>query len=603
MPKAKEPEGLSPQMQRAYERLKKIRASTTVSLKPCDILREEIQGLNGKPEPFRLRYYQVQGAYHMMLLKRMILGDDCGLGKTVQGIAALSYFWNTEKEANNKVIVVAPKSAIHQWASEIRRFTTGVRPIIASAKPRKGKSALDLRTEAYEDWANAPEGERVVLILNYALLVRDWYQGSFQAPGKDGKPDPKAPVLPGLLDKITDKVGKDKLVTLFDEATAFKSRRTKTWEVAYFLSQRSHRVYGLTATVLKNRLFEGYCIFGVIRPGLFTTQKAFHDDYCFVELKKVGKARVPIIKGYKNLDQFREKIDPYFLGRKKHMVAKELPTLTTREIVCELGAAEESKYEEALSGILELGDGEVKVYEDHKALVSLIYCQQVVNSLAMLKFDTDDTVGDGTMDFDFNLKGYKVGKLGAKEQALVDLLTGELEDEKVVVYTRFASLVGRLQAILKKEGIKSTRITGKENDKARRKNQEEFQDPDSDTKVIFITDAGSEAINLQTAIGMVFYDAPWSWGNYIQILGRIIRIGSPHKGVLAFHLITERPKLEQDERKTIDHHVLMLLRRKRGLIDKVLGEGAVGALKFDKSGTDLRSLVSAMQGKPSTSGV
>jgi SNF2 family DNA or RNA helicase len=598
MPKAKKPEGLTPQMQRAYERLKKIRASTTVSLKPCDILRTEILGLDGKPEPFKLRYYQVQGTYHMMLLKRLVLGDDCGLGKTVESIAALSYLWNTEKEAGNKVIVVAPKSAIHQWASEILRFTSGVRPIIASAKPRKGKSALDLRTEAYEAWANAPPEERVVLILNYALLVRDWNQDSFQPPGKDGKPDPKAPVSPGLLNRITQRVGKDKLVVIFDEATAFKSKRTKTWEVAYFLSERSHRVYGLTATFLKNKLFEGYCIFGVIRPGVFTTQKAFHEAYCFVELKKIGSKRVPIVKGYKNLDQFRAKIDPYFLGRKKHMVAKDLPTLTTREVVCELGAAEESKYAEALTGVLELGDGEVRVYEDHKALVSLLYCQQVVNSLVMLKFRDGATVGDYATDFDFDPKGHKVGPLGAKEQGLVDLLTGELEDEKIVVYTRFASLVGRLQAILKKEGIKSTRITGKENDAARKRNQAAFQDLESDTKVIFITDAGSEAINLQAAIGMIFYDAPWSWGGYIQILGRMIRIGSPHKGVLAFHLVTERPKPEKPDRKTIDHHVLTLLRKKRGLIDKVLGEGAVGALKFDKSGTDLRGLVSAMQGRP-----
>jgi superfamily II DNA/RNA helicase len=215
----------------------------------------------------------------------------------------------------------------------------------------------------------------------------------------------------------------------------------------------------------------------------------------------------------------------------------------------------------------------------------------------MLKFREGDSIGENTLDFNFDPKAHKIVGLGAKEQALVDLLTGELEDEKIVVYTRFESLVGRLQAILKKERIKSTRITGKENDAVRRANQESFQKPDSDVRVIFITDAGSEAINLQTAIGMIFYDAPWSWGNYIQILGRIIRIGSPHKGVLAFHLVTERPKQEKDDRKTIDHHVLTLLRRKKGFIDKVLGEGAVGALKFDKSDTDLQSLVQAMQGR------
>jgi SNF2 family DNA or RNA helicase len=594
----KNPDTLSPQMQKAYERLKQVRASTTVKLKPCKLLKETIRGLDGEEEPFNLRYYQVQGTYHMMLLKRMILGDACGLGKTIEAISALAYLWDTKKEAGNKVIVLAPKSAMYQWASEIRRFTNDIRPIIASAKPSKDKSALEARTEAYEEWANAPSGDRVVLILNYALLVRDWNQDGFCPPGKNGKPDPKSPVVPGLLDRITGKVGRDNLVVLFDECSAFKSKRTKTWEIAHFLSNRAHRVYGLTATLLKNRLFEGYCIFGAIRPGIFTTQKQFHEDFCFVELKKIGKARIPIIKGYKNLDKFREKIDPYFLGRQKHQVANELPTLTTREIVCELTAAEEVKYKEALHGVLELGDGEIRDYEEHKALVSLTYCQQVVDSLALLKFKEGDQVGDGLIDFDFDLKSHKIGAMGAKEQALVDLLTGELNDEKVIVYTRFESLVGRLQAILKKEGIKSTRITGKENKASVRKsNQDIFQDLNSDIKVIFITDAGSEAINLQMAIGMVFYDAPWSWGNYIQTLGRMIRIGSPHKGVLAFHLITERPKTEKDERKTIDHHVLGLLRRKKGLIDKVLGEGAVGALKFDKGGTDLRSLLKAMQGQ------
>jgi len=581
-------------MAKAYERLKEVRASKTVSLKPCKWLRQRITSIGGGEEDFTLRYYQVQGVYHMMTLKRMVLGDDCGLGKTVETLAAMAYLWDSKAESDHKVIVVAPKSAIEQWADEIRRFLVGVEPIVASAKPTKGKSALDLRTEAYQKWRDSKKP--AVLITNYALLVRDWNEGGFQPLKPDGKPDPKKPVKPGLLDEITGSI--EKLTVVFDEATAFKSKRTKTWEIAQFLSRKANRCYGLTATLLKNRLFEGYCIYGVVRPGLFTTQSKFHDSYCFVELKKMGKARVPIIKGYKNLDHFRSTIDPFFLGRKKHMVAKELPTLTTREIVVELSRPEELKYAEALTGVFELGDGEMKVYEDNKALVSLIYCQQVVNSLAMLGFGEGSGVNADLID---DPKRYRVNSLGSKEQALVDLLSEQLDDQKVIVYTRFASLVPRLQAILKKQGIESTRITGKEtDDKVRRSNQKKFQDPDSGINVVFITDAGSEAINLQMAAATVFYDAPWSWGNYLQILGRMVRIGSPHKGVLVFHLVAMRPGKEKAaDSKTIDHHVLTLLRNKRGFIDKVLGEGAVGALKFDTGGSDLRSLVKMLQNSKS----
>lgn len=661
---------LTPAHKRAYERLKKVRASKTVSLKPCSLLRDTITGFDGKPTPFKLRYYQVQAVYHMLVLKRMVLGEDTGLGKTIETIAALCYLWENN-EAANKVIVVAPKSAMRQWAGELERFAKGVKAIVAGSrapnpvadctctvckhewqtkktgkdiccpkcdvkcpehKGRKTKkkceqckgtgytfrtawckaqkddngaiiapepitvvreSPVDVRQEDYAEWAKPyQEGEpRKVLITNYALLVRDWNHGGFQPPTDSGDPDYKKPVIPGLLDKTTASVGKDTVV-IFDECTAFKSMRTKTWEYADFLSRRAHRVYGLTATLLKNRLMEGYCIYRAIKPGVFTTKTKFYEDFCYIELKRVkGNRRIPVVLGYKNLERFREQIDPVFLGRKKHMVSDELPTLTTREVTVELSSPEDAKYGEALSGILELGDGDIKDYDENKALVSLTYCQQVVDSLRLLKFDEGDEIESGMA---FDPRKMKVGKLGTKEQALVDLITGELDEEKLIVYTRFASLVPRLQAILKREGVKSVAITGKVSGKKRAAAQDKFQDLESDTKVMFITAAGTEALNLQAAIATVFYDLPWSWGDYLQALGRMIRIGSPHQKVLAYHLVAYRPNRSKKDSKTIDHHVLGLLRSKRNFIDKILGEGAVGALKFDRS-SSIIELVRQMQ--------
>lgn len=992
---------LTPAHKRAYERLKKVRASKTVSLKPCSLLRDVIRGFDGKPTPFKLRYYQVQGVYHLLVLKRMVLGDDTGLGKTVEIIAALCYLWEN-KEAANKVIVLAPKSAMRQWASELTRFTVGVEPIVvgmkkpnpvadctclscgnawqtkATGKKIKCKkcktswkkaerddngaiiapepitvereSPVDVRQRDYEEWVKPhKEGDpKRVLITNYALLVRDWNHGGFQPPTDSGDPDYNKPVIPGLLDKVTAAVGKD-MVVVFDECfdyytpitladgsteiigkivcgelpvevlswnwernqvearrivrwirnpldkkrgcqrkllkvkfkyarscrvtkthkfyrrdgtcaralelrpgsetvflslapsenqlqivlgsllgdasichpkrvrwgikfthgedqiayldfkrktlsslgvseideqpsgygekpiyrfrlksnpslcsrfdlhdgcrkrltvgwldalsplglavwygddgslqthtckdgtttyrisfstngftfeeqqllagwlwwrwgvraqikptksyfylylddqearkfldllpgalpgveykfpgkplismegarphqelvcdgvvsveewergrkperqfvydievegnhnyfaggtlvsncTAFKSDRTKTWEYSDFLSQRGHRVYGLTATLLKNRLMEGYCIYRAIKRGVFTTKTKFYADFCYIEMKRVvGNRRIPIVLGYKNLDQFREQIDPHFLGRKKQTVTNELPSLTTREVIVELSDPEDAKYSEALSGILELGDGDIRDFDENKALVSLIYCQQVVNSLWLLKFVAGDE-----FDSVMSSKSMRVGTLGTKEQALVDLVTGELDDQKVIVYTRFASLVPRLQAILKREGVKSVAITGKVTGKKRAAAQDAFQDTESDTAVMFITAAGTEALNLQAAIATVFYDLPWSWGDYLQALGRMIRIGSPHQKVLAYHLVAYRPNRGKKDAKTIDHHALGLLRTKRNFIDKILGEGAVGALKFDRS-SSIIDMVRQMQ--------
>lgn len=125
------------------------------------------------------------------------------------------------------------------------------------------------------------------------------------------------------------------------------------------------------------------------------------------------------------------------------------------------------------------------------------------------------------------------------------------------------------------------RITGKEHDpKKRRKSAEIFQKVDSGVNVILITNAGSESINLQSAEHFVFFDLPWSYGDYLQLIGRMIRIGSMHGSVLAHHFIARRI----DGSKTIDDHVLKGLKNKKKLADKVAGENLQGALEFQVEG-------------------
>ena len=596
------------QIDKTYEQLRRVRASKTVTLKPSRFMRSKVKGLDGAEQDFSLRYYQVQGAYHLLALKRMVLGDDTGTGKTVQAISAVAHM--LERDPTTKVVIVTPKSTVRQWAREVVRFTHGIRPIIieTGTTSKDGVTPLEQRKATYRRWVNAPAGtdeERVVLIINYALLIRDWNAEGVRPVDAKGKPDPKKPVVPGVLDQVILDVCKTgKLVTFFDEAQAFANARTKTWEIAGYLSERSERVYGLTATLLKNNLIEGFCIYKVIRPPLFRNKTRFLEEFCVTQLQKVAgsKRKIPIIVGYRNLEAFRERIDPFFLGRKKQDVSTELPVLISKDIPCELSPAEDAKYAQALTGVLELGDGTLKDYEENKALVALNYCQQVVNSLSLLRYDADADV-QGELDFEtLDYKKLKVGTLGTKEQALVDLVSdgGELEGEKIIVFTRFASLIPRLQKILESKKVTSVAITGKQNEKQRAAAQEAFQDPKSDVKIILITTAGGVGINLQMARAMVFYELPWTWGDYIQLLGRMIRIGSPHKGVVVYHLMAERPSTKSG--KTIDQHVYGLLRKKKDVIDKVLGEAAVGALDFDKSGSSvlelLKSLKAELRGTP-----
>ena len=505
---------------------------------------------------------------------------------TIQLLGALCYLWDPKKEPHNKALIVTPKSALRQWEKEAARFTKGVRCYVASGTPQE-------RAAIYEAWAKAPTGpeeDKAILLINYAILQRDWDAGAQIPRRPDGKPDPKGTPIPGLLDRIT--AGVPNLCVALDEAHAFKNTGTKTWQTCAFLSRRAKRVYGLTATLLKNNLIEGFSIYKVIVPSLFTTKNRFMEDYCVTKLQAVpGGRKVPIVVGYKNETKFRAQIDPFFLGRSKYDVSDELPRLITREIPCEMTPAEDAKYKEALSGVLELGDGETRDYSETVALTSLIYTQQVVDSLWLLRYKEGDDVTTGM----FADESVKIKDKGSKEEALVDLLTGELDEQKVIVYTRFERLVGRLQKLLSDIGIKSARITGKESDKQRGTAQAAFQDLKSDTRVIFITDAGSQSINLQAASALIFFDAPWSWGDYAQTLGRPIRIGSIHDSVVAYHLVAERPKGKYRNRKTIDHHVLEQLSGKKSLVEKALGKVPEGALDFKQEQNTRKALLRALQ--------
>jgi SNF2 family DNA or RNA helicase len=339
-------------------------------------------GLDGTLQPFKIRYYQVQAIFHLLTMKRFVLGDDTGTGKTPILIASLCYAW--EKEINNNAIVVTTKSALRQWVSEIQRFSNGIKTFVVSGQPLE-------RRNTYEAFKAYQGPDKKVLVLGYSSLVRDWNSGATRPLLPNGNPDPKAPLNPGLLDGITKSV--PNLTVTFDECHSFKNNTTKTWQVCHDLSMRAHRCYGLTATLLQNRLMEGFCIYKCIYPDVFTTKTAFLKDYCVTRMQPVGGGRqIPVVVGYKNLQGFRDRIDPFYLGRAKHLISNELPKLITKDVIVELTAAEDAKYKEALSGILEMGDGEIRDYEEHKAFVSLIFCQQTVDSLALLRYDEGDQI-------------------------------------------------------------------------------------------------------------------------------------------------------------------------------------------------------------------
>lgn len=496
----------------AYAKLKEYRQRTDLALKPTPLLKQTFTDFDGNEKPLSLRYYQVQGILHLVAMNRFLLGDDTGLGKSLMGIASCCYVW--AREPKTKAIILTNKSVVGQWALEFEKFCApgGIKVLACTGTPGQ-------RQKIYKEFEHS--SGPTVLIMGYATARKDI---KFIQSWKD-------------------------YVLITDEATAYKNPSTQTYQVVRHLSQQASRVWALTATLIKNTLIEGYGIYSILVPGLFPTSKnRFMNEYCMTRLQPIPGSRrqIPVIIGYRKeqITRFRDKIDPYFLGRAKFEVAQELPVLTIREHKCGMSHEQLVKYREALAGLLgkDRTDEEVETTK----LTALIYCQQIVDHPELVECDGNSE----------------------KMDDLFDMLTeGDLVGEKVVVFSRFRKMVDVLERESKKHKVTSVRVTGNEDEDQRREAMRKFQDPTSDVQVCWITEAAKEGINLQAAKALVFYDSPWSAGDYLQILGRIVRIGSQHDRCYAIHLVA---------RGSIDVRVMGVLRKKMGLIEQVMGKRLKG---------------------------
>ena len=557
-----------------YPFLQKIRKAKKASLKPCQYI---------KPTT-KLRDYQVIGVIHFLSLSRMILGDGVGLGKTLQLI--ISYVYRLMSEPDLKLVVVTAKSAMAQWSEEFEKFCEGISVHILTNTygevREKGPNGRMRSTGEYgdiEDLKKAGKKCRIitgfkarkaqyktvkahVLIVNYFAVQED-YKFLIENRG------PKF------------QVG-------FDECQEFKNAKTKTWFGANEISEASKYCYGMSATIIKNRLEEAYYIYRVIVPGLFPGKIKFFAEYTVrkkMTLWRKGRKRYfNKIVGYQNLAKFKQTIDPFFLIRRTRDVASELPHLISRKLILEMSESQSKLYRRALSGELyqalikekyfkfeeyackkgELSEKEEEIFEKLKEkyeesltkegiqknkIAALSYCQLVSNGPGWLNEDGESS----------------------KETEFKRLFDQELSEEKTIVFTRFKSGIKRLASILDSLELKHVQITGDDSIDDRNRSRKLFQDMEKDYNVIFITQAGSAAINLQAAGVILYYDTPWSYGDLYQSIGRAQRIGSIREHILLLHMVNK---------ETIDEHVLSILESKKDLINQIVGDIAEGAIDF-----------------------
>lgn len=490
-------------------------------------------------DPEKPYLYQRRASLLMLLRPRMVLGDDVGLGKTLEALLASSYIYAQNKDT--KFLVFTEKTALRQWRKEAAELCPGFKSKIITA-------------ELYPDISQRIKvmrnPESTVVFTSYSMIYK-------------------------YMRYLKEGMG-DRWICIFDEPDLFKNTESEAHKLADEMVNTPggpSRVYGMTATIVGNRLDEAFGILRVVAPGTFSSRKEFEDEFCVV--KKINNRKKVV--GYVNLDKFRERIEPVYFGRLQDdpEVQQDLPEVITKDVEVEMSEKQSWKVVEAMDRIIEMPDGEVKQLG---VLPALILAQQL----------TDDP----------RLKGYDI--IGAKTSAILETINGSLRGQRIVIFSKFRSVIDHLEEEIRKiTNYPILRITGKEGWGAKEASKDFFMsdEPGAESSILLLTNAGKRAINLQKGGHLFFFDLPWAYDDYRQIIGRLKRTGSIFKVIGVYRLLgvlhTEVAAMVGGER-TIDHHTLEVLMKKYELFKAVTGEQATKSIETGSS--DLLEIYEAIKG-------
>ena len=462
-------------------------------VKGSDNIKLKVKGFRGE-----LKDFQRKGVAWLLVTKRGLLADQCGLGKTIQSICMLQHLKDRGELGPTLIVVLA--SATKQWEKEIKKFT---KLRVANVSGKTKGERMGLYSAGWWD----------VLIVNYELLWRDH----------------------DIIDEI------ELWHMIVDEISFIKNHRTKSAEILKNIADRCERVIGLSATPIQNNLLDIHSIMECIEPSLLPNVFRFKKTFCDIKYvpiyTKRGVVRKEVIQGYKHLDTFKNIIEPFVLRRRLSEVDSELPDIVSENRFLTLGKRQKELYKKLRDDTLVLG----KAGERKKVTENIHNLQRIVDGIGYLEGEQDES---------------------CKLDYIMDLLSGDLRGEKVVIFSRYKSTLQDLKKRFKAIGVRFIELSGDVPASQRKIYCEEFSN-DPRCNACLGTQAMEMSLNLQAARFMILINNLFNPTRMEQVVGRIRRIGSEHKTIGVINLMTEGTM----EKKYYD-----LLLKKQNLPDFIFDE-------------------------------
>jgi SNF2 family DNA or RNA helicase len=468
-----------------------------------------------------LRGFQEEAYERMVERKRVLVGYEMGLGKTVLSIATIEHL--IEQGEVGAGLIIVPSSLKYQWKRSIAQFTDGAISLVIDGTPKQ-------REAQYHE---AIEGGVEYTILNYEQVLNDW---------------PQVRHLP-----------RDFIV--LDEATAIKNFAAKRTKRIQKLT--SEYRYALTGQPVENKAEEVFSIMRWVDPDVLGSYETF--DRTFIVRNSFGG-----VQRYRSLPLLHRTLSEAMV-RKTRMdpdVRDQMPDVTEEVVSIDFdvkGARLYRKIAADLAQQLAKAQGTFSSfdlfahYHGGKSAAEAKAQGEIMSRLTCLRMlcDHPDLLSISAAHYEASQvpsTGVKGGSVYAhsleaegaltglsrhpKLDATVDLLKELLEANpanKIVLFAFFKDALRLIQEAT--AGLsKSVLFTGDMSPLEKDAAKQQFQD-DPEVRLFLSSDAGGYGVDLPNANYLISYDLPWSAGKLDQRNARIIRLSSEFDKVTLIYML------------------------------------------------------------------
>ncbi|KAL1817503.1 hypothetical protein DCAR_0521950 [Daucus carota subsp. sativus] len=496
-----------------------------------------------------------------------VLGDDMGLGKTIQTIAFLSavfvkdatsgYPRSLNAEQANKdrpVLIICPSSVIQNWENEFSKWASFDVSIYHGAN-------RDLIMEKLE-------------VHGVEILITSF--DTFRIHGD-------------VLSEIHWEI------VIIDEAHRLKNDKSKLYQACLAIGTKKR--YGLTGTIMQNKLMELFNLFDWVVPGCLGTREHFREFYVeplkhgqrssaperFVRIADARKQHlVAVLRKYLLRRTKEETIGHLMMGKEDNVVfcamsevqkrvyqrmlqIPEIQSLINKDLPCSCGSP--LKQVECCNRTVPNGIIWSYLHRDNPdgcdscpycvVLPCLIKLQQISNHLELIKpnprddpekqkkdaefasmiFGHDvDVVGGNTRNESFmGLSEVKhCGKMRALEKLMLSWIS---QGDKILLFSYSVRMLDILEKFLIRKGYTFSRLDGSIPTGLRQSLVDDFNSSPSKQVFLISTRAGGLGLNLVSANRVVIFDPNWNPAQDLQAQDRSFRFGQK-RHVIVFRLLS-----------------------------------------------------------------